>query len=47
MTRQPRSLSYFAFQMAEIRGDEPTFKKEKKGVLGTEGNATAFSMLPT
>ena len=47
VTRQPRSLSSFAFQMAEIRREEPAFKKEKKGVLGTEGNATAFSMLPT
>ena len=47
VTRQPRSLSSFAFQMAETGGEEPTFKKEKKGALGTEGNATAFSMLPT
>ena len=46
VTHEPRSLSSFA-EMAEIGGEEPTFKKEKKGFLGTEGNATAFSMLPT
>ena len=40
VTCQPRSLGSLTFRNAWIR-----FKKEKKGAVGTEGNATAFSML--
>ena len=32
----------FAFGKAWIGGQESTFKKDKKGGLGTEGNTTVF-----
>ena len=39
-------LGSFAFQKAWVGVWESAFKKGKKGALGTEGNATSFSMLP-
>ena len=45
VTRQPRSLGSFAFRKAWIGRQKSAFKKEKKGAVGMEGNATAFSML--
>ena len=42
---QPRSLYSFAFQKAWIGRPEAAFKKDKKGALGMEANATVFSML--
>ena len=46
VTRKRRSLSSVDFRKAWIGGIEPTLEKERKGALGTEDNATSFSMLP-
>ena len=43
--RQPQFLHSFAFGKAWIVGQESTFKKDKKGAIGMEGNTTVFSML--
>ena len=45
VTCQPRFLCSFAFGKAWIEEQESAFKKDKKGSLEMENNATVFSML--
>ena len=42
----PASILELICFLEGVVGDKNQLLKKKKGILGTEGNATAFSMLP-